>query len=146
MLMINHFHSLTPEFFNRINPIYKGRPMTLQKILICDDSQTDLMSLKNALQSAHCIIISANSADEALKKAKSEKPDVIFLDIVMPGMDGYAACRTLRNDPETKDIPVIFVSSKHQKADRVWAQMQGARDLIAKPFEPGQIAEKLAQI
>ncbi|MGJ0515081.1 MAG: response regulator [Methylomicrobium sp.] len=120
--------------------------MTLQKILICDDSQTDLMSLKNALQSAHCIIISANSADEALKKAKSEKPDVIFLDIVMPGMDGYAACRTLRNDPETKDIPVIFVSSKHQKADRVWAQMQGARDLIAKPFEPKQITEKLAQI
>jgi twitching motility two-component system response regulator PilH len=120
--------------------------MALQKILICDDSQTDLMSLKNALQSANCIIISVDNADDAVKKAKSEKPDVIFLDIVMPGMDGYAACRTLRNDPETKDIPVIFVSSKHQKADRVWAQMQGARDLIAKPFEPGQITEKLAQI
>jgi twitching motility two-component system response regulator PilH len=120
--------------------------MALQKILICDDSQTDLMSLKNALQSANCIIISVNNADDAVKKAKSEKPDVIFLDIVMPGMDGYAACRTLRNDPETKDIPVIFVSSKHQKADRVWAQMQGARDLIAKPFEPKQITEKLAQI
>ncbi|MCI0667212.1 MAG: response regulator [Methylococcaceae bacterium] len=120
--------------------------MAIQKILICDDSKTDLMNLKNALQNTNCILISADSGDEAVKKARSEKPDVIFLDIVMPGMDGYAACRTLRNDPETKDIPIIFVSSKHQKADRVWAQMQGAKDLIAKPYEAREITAKLAAL
>jgi len=120
--------------------------MSIQKILICDDSQTDLMNLKNALADTHCILITASNGDEAVKKAKSEQPDVIFLDIVMPEMDGYAACRTLRDDPATKHIPVIFVSSKSQKADRVWAQMQGAKDLIAKPYEAKEIAEKLAAL
>jgi twitching motility two-component system response regulator PilH len=117
--------------------------MAIQKILICDDSQTDLLNLKNTLQSTNCLLITATSGEEAVSKAKSEQPDVIFLDIVMPGMDGYAACRTLRNDPQTKHIPVIFVSSKHQKADRVWAQMQGAKDLISKPYASHEITEKL---
>jgi twitching motility two-component system response regulator PilH len=120
--------------------------MSIQKILICDDSQTDLMNLKNALEITNCILITANNGEEAVQKAKAEQPDVIFLDIVMPGMDGYAACRTLRNDPETKHIPVIFVSSKHQKADRVWAQMQGAKDLISKPFETKDITDKLEML
>jgi twitching motility two-component system response regulator PilH len=120
--------------------------MAIQKILICDDSPVDLMNLKNALQVTNYILITASNGEEAVKKAKSEKPDVIFMDIVMPGMDGYAACRTLRNDPETKHIPVIFVSSKHQKADRVWAQMQGAKDLIAKPYKSREITAKLAEL
>jgi twitching motility two-component system response regulator PilH len=120
--------------------------MAIHKVLICDDSQTDLMNLRNALQSTNCVLITATSGEEAVKKAKSEKPDVIFLDIVMPGMDGFAACRALRDDPETKNIPVIFVSTKHQKADRVWAQMQGAKDLIGKPFEEREIVERLAAL
>jgi twitching motility two-component system response regulator PilH len=118
--------------------------MAIQKILICDDSQTDLMNLKNALKDTNCMLITASDGEEAIKKAKSEKPDIVFLDIVMPGMDGYAACRSLRDDPDTKDIPVIFVSSKHQKADRVWAQMQGAKDLIAKPYDASEITAVLA--
>ena len=117
--------------------------MAIQKILICDDSPTDLANLKNALSNTDCLLITASNGEEAVFKAKSEQPDVIFLDIVMPGMDGYAACRALRNDPETKHIPVIFVSSKHQKADRVWAQMQGAKDLVAKPYQAEDIADKL---
>jgi len=120
--------------------------MTIQKILICDDSQTDLMNLKNALHNTDFILITASDGQEAINKARSEKPDVIFLDIVMPGIDGYATCRTLQNDPETKHIPVIFVSSKHQRADRVWAQMQGAKELIAKPYEPSQITAALAAL
>lgn len=118
--------------------------MAIQKILICDDSQTDLVNLKNALKETQCVLLTANDGDEAVKIAKAEKPDIIFMDIVMPGMDGYAACRSLRSDPETKNIPVIFVSSKHQKADRVWAQMQGAKDLIAKPFEAAEITAALS--
>lgn len=120
--------------------------MPIQKILICDDSPTDLANLKNALGGTDCVLVTATNGEEVVKKAKSEKPDVIFLDIVMPGMDGYAACRALRDDPDTKAIPVIFVSSKHQKADRVWAQMQGAKDLIAKPYEAKDITDKLKAI
>lgn len=120
--------------------------MEIQKILICDDSQTDLMQLKNSLQSTNYVLIAASNGEEAVKKAKTEKPDVIFLDIVMPGMDGFTACRTLRDDPDTKHIPVIFVSSRQQKADRVWAQMQGAKDLIGKPFETKKIVDSLAAL
>lgn len=120
--------------------------MAILKILICDDSPTDLLNLKNALQTTECILIVASDGEEALQKARSEQPNVIFLDIVMPGMDGYATCRTLRDDPATNHIPVIFVSSKHQKADRVWAQMQGAKDLIAKPYEASEIIAKLATL
>ncbi|TAL52474.1 MAG: response regulator, partial [Methylovulum sp.] len=101
--------------------------MAIQKILICDDSQTDLANLQTALKGTQCQLLTASDGDEAIRKAKSEQPDIIFMDIVMPGMDGYAACRSLRDDPATKNIPVIFVSSKHQKADRVWAQLQGAK-------------------
>lgn len=118
--------------------------MAIQKILICDDSQTDLANLQTALKGTQCQLLTASDGDEAIRKAKSEQPDIIFMDIVMPGMDGYAACRTLRSDPETKHIPVIFVSSKHQKADRVWAQMQGAKNLIAKPFEAAEITAALS--
>jgi twitching motility two-component system response regulator PilH len=120
--------------------------MAIQKILICDDSQTDLTNLKNALQDTNCILITATSGEEAVNKARAEKPDVIFLDIVMPGMDGFAACRTLSNDPETKHIPVIFVSTKQEKADRVWAHMQGAKDLIGKPYNANEIIERLAAL
>jgi twitching motility two-component system response regulator PilH len=62
----------------------------------------------------------------------------------MPEMDGFEACRRLRDDPATKHIPVIFVTSKHQKADRVWAQMQEAKDFISKPYNAEQILDKLS--
>lgn len=120
--------------------------MAIQKILICDDAPADLQNLKNALHDTNYVLVTANNGEEAITKAKSEKPDVIFLDIVMPGMDGFATCRTLNNDPSTKHIPVIFVSSKNQKADRVWAQMQGAKDLVGKPYEAKDILAALASL
>lgn len=118
--------------------------MAIQKILICDDSQTDLANLRNVLTNTECMIITANNGDEAVRKAKAEQPDIIFMDIIMPGTDGYTACRALRDDPITRNIPVIFVSSRHQKADRVWAMMQGAKNLIAKPFAADEITDVLA--
>ena len=117
--------------------------MAMTKVLVCDDSATDLMNIKNIVEAAGCMPITATSGAEVLDKAKVEKPDLIFLDIIMPEMDGFEACRKLHDDPSTKDIPVIFVTSKHQKADRVWAQMQGASDFISKPYTPDQIASKI---
>lgn len=120
--------------------------MAIQKILICDDAPTDLANIRGILQTTNCILIEATSGAEAIKKAKAEKPDVIFLDIVMDDIDGFAACRALHEDPETKNIPVIFVSSKNQKADKVWAQMQGAKDLIGKPGDAKEILAALAAL
>ncbi len=117
--------------------------MAMTKVLVCDDSATDLTNIKNIVEAADCLAVTASSGIEALERAKSEQPDIIFLDIIMPEMDGFEACRKLRDDPETKKIPVIFVTSKHQKADRVWAQMQGAKDFISKPYSADQIIEKL---
>jgi twitching motility two-component system response regulator PilH len=117
--------------------------MAAQKILICDDSPADLANIRHILQTTNCVLIEATDGKEAFAKAKAEKPDVIFLDIVMPRMDGFATCRALHEDPETKHIPVIFVSSKNQKADKIWAQMQGAKDLIGKPGDKTEILAAL---
>lgn len=117
--------------------------MSMTKVLVCDDSATDLTNIKNIVEGAGLLTITASSGAEALERAKAEQPDIIFLDVIMPEMDGFEACRKLRDDPTTKDIPVIFVTSKHQKADRVWAQMQGAKDFISKPYTADQIIEKL---
>lgn len=117
--------------------------MPIKKVLVCDDSITDLTRIKTIVEEAGYMVLSASSGVEALSRAKSERPDLIFLDVIMPDMDGFEACRKLRQDPQTKNIPIVFVTSKNQKADRVWAQMQGAQDLISKPYNPEQIIEKL---
>jgi twitching motility two-component system response regulator PilH len=117
--------------------------MSIKKVLVCDDSNTDRANLERIVSGTGCVVVTASNGKEAVQKAKSEKPDLIFLDIVMPEMDGYATCRALQNDAETKNIPVIFVTSKSQKADRVWAQMQGGKDLVAKPYSDADIVEQL---
>lgn len=117
--------------------------MTVKKILVVDDSATDLKNMQQIVSAAGHMVISASGGTEALAKAKSEKPDLIFLDIVMPDLDGYATVRALQADEATKRIPVVFVSSKGQQADRVWAQMQGGSDLVVKPFTTAQIIEQL---
>ena len=117
--------------------------MSTKKILIVDDSSTDRLKLKEVVDSAGCDVVTASSGAEAIEKAKSEKPDMIFMDIIMDEMDGYKACREINKDPQTKDIPVIFVSSKNQKADRVWAGLQGGKGLIGKPYSPKEILEQI---
>lgn len=119
--------------------------MAINKVLVCDDSATDITNIKGIVEDAGYSVIEANNGAEAVSKAKAEKPDLIFLDILMPEMDGYATCRKLQEDAATKDIPVVFVTSKGQKADRLWAQMQGGQDLIAKPYTPDQIIAKLQE-
>lgn len=114
-----------------------------KKALVCDDSATDMANMKSILSDAGCMVITASNGKEAVAKAKAEKPSVIFLDIVMPDMDGYEACRLLSEDPTTKGIPVVFVTSKGQKADKVWGQMQGAKGHVVKPATKEQIAEQL---
>ncbi|KOR28809.1 chemotaxis protein CheY [Achromatium sp. WMS3] len=120
--------------------------MAVSKVLVCDDSNTDLTNLKTIVEGAGYTVITASSGVEALSCAKAEQPDVILLDIIMPEMDGFEACRKLTNDPETKHIPIVFVTSKSQKADRVWGQMQGAKDLISKPCAEDQVLAKLKEL
>jgi twitching motility two-component system response regulator PilH len=117
--------------------------MAIEKVLVVDDSKTDLVYLQKIVSDAGCEVITARNGKEAVARARSERPDLIFMDIVMDEMDGYEATRLLTNDPDTQDIPVVFVSSKRQKADRVWAKMQGGKDLVSKPYTPEQIVEQI---
>ena len=113
------------------------------KVLIVDDSPAELANLRTILTDAGWHSVTANNGADAIAKALAEKPSLIFMDIIMPDMDGYEACRNLQANPETKGIPVVFVSSKNQKADHMWAKMQGAKALIGKPYQASVILDTL---
>jgi twitching motility two-component system response regulator PilH len=117
--------------------------MTVRKVLCVEDSPADMVNLEKIVAAANIFMIKATNGTDALARAKSELPDLILMDINMPGMDGFATTRELKKDPQTKSIPVVFVTSKNQKADRVWAQMQGGAGFITKPYTAEQITEQL---
>ncbi len=117
--------------------------MALNKVLIVDDSPTDLMNLKSIVEGSGIQTVTASSGKEAIEKAKNESPDLIFMDIIMDNMDGYSACREIKAEASTKDIPVVFVTSKHQKADIMWAKKQGGRALVAKPYTEADILAEM---
>jgi twitching motility two-component system response regulator PilH len=117
-----------------------------KKVLVVDDSAVDQANIKSVLSDVGCLVITASNGADAIAKAKSEKPSVIFLDVVMPNMDGYETCRMLTQDPDTKDIPVVFVTSKGQKADKIWGQLQGAKGHVAKPFTSDELIDQLKAV
>ncbi|MAM88781.1 response regulator [Allohahella sp. A8] len=114
-----------------------------KKILIVDDSEADLKHLEQIVSGASYTAITAKSGQEAIERAKSEKPSLILLDIIMQGMDGFSACREMSRDPALAGIPIVFVSSKNQKADHLWASRQGAKGLISKPYQAEEILTQL---
>ncbi len=117
--------------------------MTIAKVLIVDDSATDLENLAGICSGAGYAVITATSGTEALDKVKGETPDAVLIDVVMPGMNGFQACRAITTDPVTQHIPVVLVSSKGEKTDRVWGEEQGAKGYVTKPFTAEQILNQL---
>lgn len=119
--------------------------MVAKTVLVVDDVSSHLMKLKDIVEASGYTVITASSGKEAIDIAKSNLPDMIFLDIVMDDVDGYGACREIVGDETTKDIPIVFVSTKNQRADRLWAAKQGARALVTKPYTDDEIREQLKQ-
>jgi twitching motility two-component system response regulator PilH len=111
-------------------------------ILIVDDSPTEVHVIKKALEKHGYQTATAADGAEGIRLAKKMKPDLIFMDVVMPGVNGFQATRTLASDPETKRIPVIMVTSKSQPSDRVWGMRQGAVDYLVKPVSAEKLVEK----
>jgi twitching motility two-component system response regulator PilH len=107
--------------------------------LIVDDNQADRDRLVKVLTDAGFAVTTAENGTQAIAAVKSSKPDAIFMDVNMPGMDGFAATRALRDDSKTKDIPVVLVTAKDQKADKAWGQMLGAKGYITKPYTDDQV-------
>jgi twitching motility two-component system response regulator PilH len=117
--------------------------MATKKVLIVDDSPAQLSQLREIVKAQGCQIIEATSGREAVDKAIAENPDLIFLDIIMDDLDGYGACREILNNSSTENIPIVFVSTKKQRADKLWAARQGAKDLISKPYENQEIIDAI---
>ena len=111
-------------------------------VLIVDDSPTDVHVMQKALEQNGFRTASAADGSEAIRKARELHPDLILMDIVMPGVNGFQATRELANDPATRRIPVIMVTSKAQESDRVWGLRQGAVDYLVKPVASEQLVRK----
>ena len=120
--------------------------MSINKVLLVDDSPTDLANIRSIVADAGYSVLTATTGNEAVEIANAESPDLIFMDIVMDGADGYDACREISQNDNTRGIPVVFVTSKNQKADRVWAELQGGKAFITKPYTPEQILEQISAL
>lgn len=105
----------------------------MARILIIDDSPTETYKFALMLKKKGFETIEANSAEEGIALTKRDKPDLILMDVVMPGLNGFQATRQLSRDPQTKDIPVVIVTTKDQETDRVWGKRQGAVGYLTKP-------------
>lgn len=115
--------------------------MSLKKILVVDDDPIQQARILDVLSSVDAEIVVANNGKQGIEKAIEIKPNLIFMDIVMPEVDGFSACRQITTDEATKGIPVVMVSSKNQEADKVWAQLQGATAVVGKPYKDEEILE-----
>jgi len=117
----------------------------MASILIIDDSPTEIHVLKTMLEKNGYTALTASSGEEGIASAKAEKPDLILMDVVMPGMNGFQATRALTRDAETSGIPIIIVTTKDQETDRVWGLRQGAKDYVTKPAEEKDLMSKINQ-
>jgi twitching motility two-component system response regulator PilH len=117
--------------------------MPIRKVLIVDDSRTELVHLGGILRDAGFEVDTAQDADEAQNKLDQSKPDLVLMDVVMPGKNGFQLTRSITRDPRYADMPVILCTSKNQEVDRVWGLRQGARDYLVKPIQQEDLLSKI---
>ncbi len=117
--------------------------MSSKKVLIVDDSPTEIKMIKKAISEHDFVIVEATNGEEAIQKATSELPDLIVLDVIMPKMNGFQACRKIKTIPELKNIPIIMLTSKNEKADEYWGKKQGADIYLTKPFDSEELAKAI---
>lgn len=117
--------------------------MGIQKVLVVDDSKTELMYMTDLLQKNGFSVKTAENAEDAFRRLAEDKPDLILMDVVMPGQNGFQLTRAISRDPLYSDIPIIMCTSKNQETDRVWGMRQGARDYITKPVDATDLMVKI---
>ncbi|MCL5801512.1 MAG: response regulator [Gammaproteobacteria bacterium] len=115
----------------------------MARILIVDDSPTDTHVLKTLLERNQHEGLTAGTGEEAIAKVKEIKPDLILMDVVLPGISGFQATRQISKNPDTANIPIIIVTTKDQETDRVWGLRQGAKDYVTKPVNETELLDKI---
>src|SRR5574343_1537489 len=116
--------------------------MPIQKILLVDDSKTELHHLSELLTKRVYAVRTAENGEEAMKRLGEEVPDLILMDVVMPGQNGFQLTRSITRDERFAAVPVIMCTSKNQETDKVWATRQGARDYVGKPVKAEELLAK----
>lgn len=116
------------------------------RVLIIDDSATIVALLRRMMRQNDLVTLEAGDAEAGIEIARSEIPDLIFLDIVLPGMNGFAALRALRRDPITRDIPIIMISGNEQATEEFYVQRIGADDFMKKPFSRAEVFARIERL
>ena len=117
--------------------------MPIKNILLVDDSKTELHHLSDILDKRGFSVRTAENGDEALRRLDEQMPDLILMDVVMPGQNGFQLTRAITRDPRFANVPVIMCTSKNQETDKVWGMRQGARDYIVKPVNGDELMAKI---
>ena len=117
--------------------------MPIRKILLVDDSKTELHFLSDILSKRGYQVRTAENGEEAMRRLGEERPDLILMDVVMPGQNGFQLTRSITRDPRFAGVPVIMCTSKNQETDKVWGMRQGARDYIVKPVNADELITKI---
>ena len=120
--------------------------MPIQRVLIVDDSPTERYYLTDILVKNGYSVSTAENGEEALARIKADKPQLILMDVVMPGANGFQVTRSITRDPELADVPIIICSSKDQETDKIWGIRQGAKAYLVKPVDPAALLEKIAAL
>src|SRR5690625_1079939 len=118
----------------------------MAKVLIVDDSPTETYKLTSMLEKSGHEVLTAETGEDGIAIAKKELPDVVLMDIVMPGLNGFQATRELTKAPETARIPGIIVTTKEQQTDRVWGMRQGANDFLVKPVTAETLTAAITKV
>ena len=108
-------------------------------ILIIDDSPTDVRVFTTLLERAGHQVVAVSTAEEGIERVRTDMPGLVIMDVIMPGMNGFQATRTLTRDPRTQDVPIVMITTKSMETDRVWGLRQGARAFITKPVNEKEL-------
>lgn len=120
--------------------------MAINKVMVVDDSATERHVLGAILGKKGYQVVFAVNGEQAVENSKLELPDLILMDVVMPGLNGFQATKVITRDPATQHIPIIICTTKGQETDKIWGIRQGAKDYITKPISPAELLEKIAKI
>ncbi|HEY0664998.1 MAG TPA: response regulator [Gallionella sp.] len=120
--------------------------MAIKRVLVIDDSATERHIIGEVLGKQGYEVSFAEDGEKGIAESKASKPDLIIMDVVMPGMNGFQATRAISNDPETAHIPIVLCTTKDQETDKVWGIRQGAKDYVVKPIDAAELLSKIAAL
>ena len=117
--------------------------MAIKRIMVVDDSPTERAYMDSVLKKKGYEVLLVESGESAIERSKKEQPDLILMDVVMPGLNGFQATRAITREESTKHIPVIICTTKDQETDKIWGLRQGAKDYVTKPLNETELIEKI---